>query len=83
MASLQVGEISEVIPYLSTEFHVYKVLGRDESRQLTFDEAKEWVDEILTEKKLKTLKAATIEQVKLQNDALVDLDKLNSLDIRI
>lgn len=83
LAPLQVGEISEVIPYLTTEFHVYKVLGREESRQLTFDEAKEWVDEILTEKKLKILKAATIEQVKVQHDAFVDLDKLNSLDIRI
>ena len=83
LATLEIGEISKVIPYLSTEYHVYKVIGREESRQLTFDEAKEWVDEILTEKKLKTLKAATIEQVKLQNDAFMDLDKLNSLAIRI
>lgn len=83
LASLQEGQISEVIPYVANEFHIYKVLGREESKLLTFQEAKEWVDEVLTEKKLKALKAETIQLVKEQHNAFVDLDKLNSLVIRI
>lgn len=83
LASLQEGQISDVLPYLSNEFHIYKVLGREEARQLTFYEAREWVNEVLTEKKLKVLKAKTIEQVKEQHNAFIDLDKLNALVIRI
>lgn len=83
IAELNIGGISEIIPYTGDEFHIYKVLDRQESFALTFDEAREKVSEFLTRQKLQTLRKETISQVKEKHNAFVDLEKLNALTIKI
>ena len=54
-----------------------------EGRSLSFEEARESVDVLLTKKKLKLLKDNTIEDVKEKHNALIDIEKLNQVTIQI
>lgn len=83
LSATPVGELVEPINYTSDEYHIYKVLDRIDARDLTFDEAKEMVDRYLTNQKLQQLRAETIQQVKEKHNAVVDLEKLNALTIKI
>lgn len=83
LAKLNVNEISEVIKYQENEYHIYKCLGRIEAATLSFDQAKERVDDFLTKKKLKQLVASTIIDVKKKHNAVIDIEKLKELTIQI
>jgi parvulin-like peptidyl-prolyl isomerase len=83
ISRLELGEISEPMLYTGDEFHIYKILDRKDARQLTFDEARDMVDSFLTRQKLQSKRAETISDVKLKHNAIVDLEKLNALTIKI
>ena len=83
LAKLDRGDVSEVIEYQANEYHIYQCLGRIEARSQSFAEARDQVNEFVTRKKLQELKATTIEQVKAQHNAVVDLEKLKELSIQI
>ena len=83
LSKLEVGEVSGVIPYTAEEFHIYKCLGKIDARSLSFNEARERVDNYLTNKKFRELRAKTIEQVKAKHNAKIDIEKLNELTIQI
>lgn len=83
LALLPVGGISEVVAYHQAEYHVYKSLGRIEDRALTFQEAKEQVEEILVRKRVRDLRTETLDAVKKRHNAYIDLDRLQTLELRI
>jgi parvulin-like peptidyl-prolyl isomerase len=83
LANLEKDEISEVLQYQNNEYHIYKMLDRVEAKPLSFNEAKDQVDQLLTRQKLNELRAETIENVKERHDAVVDLEKLKELTIQI
>jgi parvulin-like peptidyl-prolyl isomerase len=83
LSGLENGELSEVIEYKPTEYHIYKMLGRNESRLLSFDEARDMVDQYLTRRKLTELQKSTIEQVKNKHNAVIKTQKLSELTIQI
>jgi foldase protein PrsA len=83
LAGLKVGEVSEVIPYHANEFHIYKCLGLIQPQSLSFSEARDKVDNYLKNKKFRELRSTTIEQVKAEHNATVDIEKLNELIIQI
>ena len=83
LASLKVGEISEVIHYETGRYHIYKCLGREEADGQSFEEARDQVNNFLTSKKLKSLRASTIEDVKKKHNAVIDTQKLKELTIQI
>tara|TARA_R110002126_G_scaffold200584_4_gene348176 strand:+ start:4938 stop:6611 length:1674 start_codon:yes stop_codon:yes gene_type:complete len=83
IAKLKVGELSKPINYMGNEYTIYKMNARIEGRSLSFEEARESVDVLLTKKKLKLLKDNTIEDVKEKHNALIDIEKLNQVTIQI
>ena len=83
LADLEIGEVSEIINYQSGEYHIYKCLGRIEAKELTFDEARPKVDQFLKQKKLKSLRTSTIQQVKKKHDAIIDIQRLKEVTIQI
>lgn len=83
IAKIKIGELSKPINYMGNEYTVYKMNERDEARSLSFEEARESVDKFLTKKKLELLKASTIEDVKNEHNALIDIEKLNQFTIQI
>ncbi len=83
LANLNVGDISEVIHYETGRYHIYKCLGREEAAEMTFEEARDQVNNFLTSKKLKSLRASTIEDVKKKHNAVIDTQKLKELTIQI
>ena len=83
LADLEINEVSEIIQYQSGEYHIYKCLGRIEAKELTFSEARPKVDQFLKQKKLKSLRSSTIEQVKKEHDAIIDIQRLKELTIQI
>ena len=82
-ARLAVGELTEIIHNQTGKYQIYKCLGKDEAAPRSFEEAREQVNDFLTEKKLKSLRASTIESVKKQHNAIVDTLKLKELTIQI
>lgn len=83
IAKLDVNEISEVLSYQTGEFHIYKMLERKEASFLSFKQARDKVDDFLTDKKLKLLEAETVETVKAKHNATINLAKLNELTIQL
>lgn len=83
ISPLQKGEITDVLFYQTSEYHIYKVLDRIEARQLTFKEAKPRVEDYLIRKKFRELRTETIESVKLEHNAYVNFEKLEGISIQI
>lgn len=83
LSQLEIGELSDVIEYKPSEYHIYKMLGRKEGRLLSFDEAKSLVENYLTRRKLMELQKSTIEQVKNKHNAVIKTEKLKELTIQI
>ncbi len=83
LANLNVGDISEVIHYETGKYHIYKNLGIEEATGVSFEEARDQVNNFLTSKKLKSLRASTIEDVKKKHNAVIDTQKLKELTIQI
>ncbi len=83
LANLNVGDISEVIHYETGKYHIYKCLGIEEAIGVNFEEARDQVNNFLTTRKLKSLRASTIEDVKKKHDAVIDTQKLKELTIQI
>lgn len=83
IALLEVGDVSGVIQYSAGEFHIYKCLGREESKPLSFAEAQPQVNDFLTKKKVREIKAETIEMVKEKHNAVINTAKLKELIIQI
>ncbi len=83
LANLNVGDISEVIHYETGGYHIYKCLGIEEAEGQSFEEARDQVDNFLTTRKLKSLRASTIEDVKKKHNAVIDTQKLKELTIQI
>jgi parvulin-like peptidyl-prolyl isomerase len=83
ISSLQKGEVSDVLFYQTSEYHIYKILDRIESRPLSFKEAKPSIEDFLIRKKFRELRAETIESVKLEHNAYVNFEKLEDISIQI
>ncbi|MGB0347243.1 MAG: peptidylprolyl isomerase [Balneolaceae bacterium] len=83
VSSIEIGGLTEPILYTADEYHIYKILDKKEARKLTFEEAKERVDSFLLREKLQQKRTETIEVVKNKHNAVVDLEKLNALTIKI
>ena len=83
VSSIEIGGLTEPILYTADEYHIYKILDKKEARKLTFEEAKERVDSFLMREKLQQKRTETIEVVKNKHNAVVDLEKLNALTIKI
>lgn len=83
LSKLGINEISDVIQYQENEFHIYKCVGRDEAQPLTFAQARNQVNDFLTKKKLVVMRASTLEEVKKKHNAIIDLEKLSELTIKI
>lgn len=83
IARLEIGEVSEVLQYQNNEYHIYKLLGRKEAEPMSFDQAREQIDRLLRQNKLRKLRKETIEQVKQRHKAYVNLEKLKELSIQI
>ncbi len=83
LAETSIGEVTEPILYSGDEFHIYKVLDRREARDLTFAEARDQVAAYLSKQKLQQLRAETINKVMEKHNAVVDLEKLNALTLKI
>lgn len=83
IALLEVGDVSGVIQYSAGEFHIYECLGREESKPLSFAEAQAQVNDFLTKKKVREIKAETIEMVKEKHNAVINTAKLKELIIQI
>ncbi len=80
---MQPGEIGGPYQYHSDKFYVYKCLARKQSRALSFEEARERVRQNLKRQKLEKEKQQLIERTKKKHNALVDLEKLENLTIKI
>ena len=50
---------------------------------MNFEEARDQVNNFLTTRKLKSLRASTIEDVKKKHNAVIDTQKLKELTIQI
>jgi parvulin-like peptidyl-prolyl isomerase len=83
LAELKIGDVTGIVQYQQGEYHIYKCLGRIESRSMVFSEARDLVDDFLTKKKLNVLRASTIDQVKEKHRAEINLQKLQELTIQI
>lgn len=83
LAALPVGGISEVIAYHASEFHVYKSLGLIDDRALSFQEAKDQVNDIVIGKRVRDLRRETLDRVKRRHGAFIDQERLMSLEIQI
>lgn len=83
LSVLNTGEISEPLFYQSGEYHIYKVLGRNESRLLRFGEARTMVEEALIREKLESKTQTILEEVKKRHNAVVNEQKLRELTIQI
>lgn len=83
VSSIEIGGLTEPILYTANEYHIYKILDKKEARKLTFDEAKQRVDGFLLRQKLQRKRTETINAVKNKHNAVVDIEKLNALTIKI
>jgi len=83
ISNIEIGSITEPMLYTADEYHIYKVIDRREARELSFDEARERVDNYLIREKLQQIRQQTIQEVKAKHNAVVDLEKLNALTIKI
>ncbi|MFN1834105.1 peptidyl-prolyl cis-trans isomerase [Balneola sp. MJW-20] len=83
LSILETGEVSDPLFYQSGEYHIYKVLGRKESKLLRFGEARSLVRETLIEEELERELRKTLEEVKQKHNAVVDEQKLRELTIQI
>ncbi len=83
IAKTDIGDLTKPLSYTSKEFIVYLVNEKTEGRYLNFEESKERVDAFLTNQKLRILKEETIEAVKKEHNAQVDIEKLNNITIQI
>ena len=83
LSVLKTDEISEPLFYQSGEYHIYKVLGRKESKLLRFGEARSMVRETLVQQMLEEKIRETLEKVKQKHNAVVDEQKLRELTIQI
>jgi parvulin-like peptidyl-prolyl isomerase len=80
---LQPGQVGGPYEYHSNKFYVYKCLGRKQPRMLSFEEARDRIRKTLKQQKLKQKKLELVEQTKERHNALVDLEKLENLTIKI
>lgn len=83
LSKLETGEISEPLFYQTGVYHIYKCLGRIDSRQLSFKEAREQVRRKVIDDKLESLRSETIRTVRERHDATVNKEKLKNLTIQI
>lgn len=83
VSSIEIGGLTEPILYTANEYHIYKILDKKEARKLTFDEARQRIDDFLLREKLQQKRTETIYAVKEKHNAVVDLEKLNALTIKI
>lgn len=83
LSKLKEGEMSEPIQYSDGEYHIYLCLNKKEMSPMTFPEARDRVATVLKRRKLDQLRAETIELVKAQHNAMVDLEKLKEVEIKI
>ena len=83
VSSVEIGGLTEPILYTANEYHIYKILDKKEARKLTFDEARQRIDDFLLREKLQQKRTETINAVKEKHNAVVDLEKLNALTIKI
>lgn len=83
VASLDVGDISPILEYSSNEYHIYECLDREESRQLSFVEAYNKIEERLKQKHRQSKKASMIEQALQNQKAVINEALLDTLRIEI
>jgi parvulin-like peptidyl-prolyl isomerase len=83
LSRIKIGGLTQPLLYTADEYHIYKILDKKEAHVLTFEEARERLDQFLLREKLQLKRAATIELVKNKHDAVIDLEKLNALTIKI
>lgn len=83
LSILNIGDRSEILQYQTNEFHIYKCLDRIESVPLSFYEAQQEIDVVLSRKKIQQIKIDTIEQVKVKHNAKIDTLKLKELIIQL
>lgn len=83
LSKLETGEISDPLFYQTGVYHIYKCLGRIDSRQLSFKEAREQVRRKVINEKLEALRNETIRTVRERHDATVNKEKLKNLTIQI
>ncbi len=83
IASLDVGDISPILEYSSNEYHIYECLDREESRQLSFVEAYNEIEERLKQQHRRSKNASMIKEALKNQKAVINEPLLDTLRIEI